>query len=112
MDLLAEHGDAIEEEVFWNSADLFKLDVDLVFCDATPALFETDDKDVASQEWRGLKFEPLRKRGHSKEGRYILATPIRKIKKIKDDVLSHPGRYADIALGYRGCGSLRAALER
>lgn len=25
MDILAEHGDAIEEEVFWNSADLFKL---------------------------------------------------------------------------------------
>ena len=25
MDLLAEHGDAIEREVFWNSVDLFKL---------------------------------------------------------------------------------------
>ena len=25
LDLLAEHGAAIEEEVFWNSADLFKL---------------------------------------------------------------------------------------
>jgi transposase len=62
-------GDAIEEEVFWNSADLFKLDVDLVFYDATTAWFETDDEDVASHEWRGLKFEPLRKRGHSKEGR-------------------------------------------
>ncbi len=35
LDLLAEHGDAIEEEVFWNSVDLFKLDVDLVFYDAT-----------------------------------------------------------------------------
>ena len=38
MDLLAEHGDAIEEEVFWNSADLFKLDVDLVFYDATTSV--------------------------------------------------------------------------
>jgi transposase len=173
MDLLAEHGDAIEEAVFWNSADLFKLDVDLVFYDATTAWFETDDEDVASHEWRGLKFEPLRKRGHSKEGRdndpqviialavtrdgipvrswvfpgntsdvttvtrikddlrgmrlgrtlfvgdagmysaanlkeltkgagrYILATPIRKIKEIKDEVLSHPGRYADIAPNLR-----------
>jgi hypothetical protein len=55
--------------VFWNSADLFKLDVDLVFYDATTAWFETDDEDVAGHEWRGLKFEPLRKRGHSKEGR-------------------------------------------
>ena len=33
------------------------------------AWFETDDEDVASHEWRGLTFEPLRKRGHSKEGR-------------------------------------------
>jgi hypothetical protein len=173
MDLLAEHGDAIEEEVFWNSADLFKLDVDLVFYDATTAWFETDDEDVASHEWRGLKFEPLGKRGHSKEGRdndpqviialavtregipvrswifpgntsdvttvtrvkddlrgmrlgrtlfvgdagmypaanlkelskgagrYVLATPIQKIKEIKDEVLSHPGRYADIAPNLR-----------
>ena len=173
MDLLAEHGDAIEQEVFWNSADLFKLDVDLVFYDATTAWFETDDEDVASHEWRGLKFEPLKKRGHSKEGRdndpqviialavtregipvrswifpgntsdvttvtrikddlrgmrlgrtlfvgdagmysagnldelakgagrYILATPIRRIKEVKDEVLSHPGRYADIAPNLR-----------
>ena len=28
--------------------------------------------------------------------RYILATPIQKIKEIRDEVLSHPGRYADI----------------
>ncbi|MCB9945412.1 MAG: IS1634 family transposase [Geminicoccaceae bacterium] len=69
LDLLAEHGDAIEREVFWNSVDLFKLDVDLVFYDATTAWFETDEEDVASHEWRGLQFEPLRKRGHSKEGR-------------------------------------------
>ncbi len=173
LDLLAEHGNAIEEEVFWNSVDLFKLDVDLVFYDATTAWFETDDEDVASHEWRGLKFEPLRKRGHGKEGRdndpqviialavtregipvrswvfpgntsdvttvtkikddlrgmklgrtlfvgdagmysaanltelskgagrYILATPIRKIKEIRDEVLSHPGRYAEIVPNLR-----------
>jgi len=173
LDLLAEHGEAIEEEVFWNSVDLFKLDVDLIYYDATTAWFETDDEDVASHEWRGLNFEPLRKRGHSKEGRdndpqviialavtregvpvrswifpgntadvatvtkikddlrgmrlgrtlfvgdagmysaanlkelskgagrYVLATPIRKVKEIKDEVLSHPGRYADIAPNLR-----------
>ena len=173
LDLLAEHGDAIEEEVFWTSADLFKLDVDLVFYDATTAWFECDDEDVSSYTWKGLKFEPLRKRGHGKEGRdndpqviialavtregipvrswvfpgntsdvttvtkikadlrgmklgrtlfvgdagmyaaanlkelsrgagrYILATPIRKIKEIRDEVLSHPGRYAEIAPNLR-----------
>jgi transposase len=168
MDLLAEHGDAIEQAVFWRAADLFQLDVDLVFYDGTTAWFECDEEDVARQEWRGLTFEPLRKRGHSKEGRdhdpqvvialavtrdgvpvrswvfpgntpdvttvrtikddlramrlgrvlfvgdaglyakanlaelakgagrYILATPIGRVKEIRDEVLSHPGRYADI----------------
>lgn len=69
LDILAEHGDAIEEEVFWRSVDLFKLDVDLVFYDATTAWFECDEGDVAAENWRGLTFAPLRKRGHSKEGR-------------------------------------------
>jgi hypothetical protein len=173
LDLLAEHGDAIEQTVFWNSVDLFKLDVDLVFYDATTAWFETDEEDVAEHHWRGVSFEPLRQRGHSKEGRdndpqvvialavtregvpvrswifpgntpdvttvkrikddlramrlgrtlfvgdaglysaanlealakgagkYILATPIRRIKEIKDEVLSHPGRYAEIAPNLR-----------
>jgi hypothetical protein len=63
-----EHGDAIEQEVFWHSVDLFKLDVDLIFYDAT-AWFECDEEDVASHGWRGLTFAPLRKRGHSMEGR-------------------------------------------
>ena len=67
--MLAEHGDAIEQAVFWNSVDLFKLDVDLVFYDATTAWFETDETDVASREWRGLTFYPLHQCVHSKEGR-------------------------------------------
>ena len=40
LDLLAEHGDAVEQAVFWRAADLFKLDVDLVFYDGTTAWFE------------------------------------------------------------------------
>lgn len=173
LDILAEHGDGIEQEVFWHSVDLFKLDVDLVFYDATTAWFECDDEDVASESWRGLTFAPLRKRGHSKEGRerdpqviialavsrdgmpvrswvlpgntadvttverikedlrqmrlgralfvgdaglyakanlaelsrgagrYILATPIGRVKEIKDDVLRRPGRYAEITPSLR-----------
>jgi hypothetical protein len=168
LDLLALHGDAVERAVFWRAADLFKLDVDLVFYDATTAWFETDEEDVAAHEWRGLAFEPLRRRGHSKEGRdhdpqvvialavtrdgvpvrswvfpgatpdvttvhkikddlramrlgrvlfvgdaglyskanldelakgagrYVLAAPIGRVREIRDEVLSHPGRYADI----------------
>ena len=173
LDILAEHGDAIEEEVFWHSADLFKLDVDLVFYDATTAWFECDEEDTANHAWRGLTFAPLRKRGHSKEGRdndpqviialavtrdgmpvrswvlpgdtadvtavarikedlrqmrlgralfvgdaglyakanlaelsrgasrYILATPIGRVKEIRDEVLSRPGRYAEITPNLR-----------
>ncbi len=173
LDVLAEHGDAIEAEVFWHGVDLFRLDVDLVFYDATTAWFECDDEDLAGQEWRGLSFAPLRKRGHSKEGRdhdpqviialavtrdgmpvrswvlpgdtadvtavarikedlrqmrlgralfvgdaglyakanlaelskgagrYILATPIGRVKEIRDEVLSRPGRYAEITPNLR-----------
>ncbi len=173
LDVLAEHGDAIEEEVFWAGVDLFKLDVDLVFYDATTAWFACDDEDAAGHEWRGLTFAPLRKRGHSKEGRdndpqvivalavtrdgmpvrswvlpgdtadvttvarikddlrqmrlgralfvgdaglyaeanlaelsrgagrYILATPIGRVKEIKDEVLRRPGRYAEVAPNLR-----------
>ena len=173
LDVLAEHGDAVEEEVFWHSVDLFKLDVDLVFYDATTAWFECDDEDVAPESWRGLTLAPLRKRGPSKEGRdndpqvivalavtrdgmpvrswvlpgdtadvttvarikddlrqmrlgralfvgdaglyakanlaelsrgagrYILATPIGRVKEIKDEVLSRPGRYAAITPNLR-----------
>jgi transposase len=184
MDLLAEHGDAIEQAVFWRAADLFQLDVDLVFYDGTTAWFECDEEDVARQEWRGLTFEPLRKRGHSKEGRdndpqvvialavtrdgvpvrswifpgntpdvttvrtikddlramrlgrillvgdaglysranlaalakgagrYILATPIGRVKEIRDEVLSHPGRYADITPTLRAKEVVLGAGER
>jgi hypothetical protein len=173
LDVLAEHGDAIEHEVFWHSVDLFKLDVDLVFYDATTAWFECDEEDTAGEEWRGLTFAPLRKRGHSKEGRdndpqvvialavtrdgmpvrswvlpgdtadvtavgrikedlrqmrlgralfvgdaglyakanlaelsrgagrYILATPIGRLKEVKDEVLRRPGRYAEITPNLR-----------
>jgi hypothetical protein len=173
LDILAEHGDAIEAEVFWQGVDLFKLDVDLVFYDATTAWFECDGEDTAGHEWRGLTFAPLRRRGHSKEGRdndpqviialavtrdgmpvrswvlpgdtadvttvarvkedlrrmrlgralfvgdaglyaranlaelsrgagrYILATPIGRVKEVRDEVLSRPGRYAAIAPNLR-----------
>jgi hypothetical protein len=173
LDILAEHGEAIEREVFWHGVDLFKLDVDLVFYDATTAWFECDEEDAAGHEWRGLTFAPLRKRGHSKEGRdhdpqvivalavtrdglpvrswvlpgdtadvtavqrikedlrqmrlgralfvgdaglyaeanlaelsrgagrYILATPIGRVKEVRDEVLGRPGRYAEVAPNLR-----------
>jgi hypothetical protein len=173
LDVLTEHGEAIEAEVFWHGAELFDFDVDLIFYDATTAWFETDEEDVAAHEWRGLEFAPLRRRGHSKEGRdndpqvvialavtrdgmpvrswvfpgntpdvtavakvkadlrdirlgrtlfvgdaglyakanlaelskgagsYVLAVPIGRSQEVRDEVLAHPGRYAEIAPNLR-----------
>jgi hypothetical protein len=45
-------------------------------------------------------------------GRYILATPIGRVKEIKDEVLRHPGRYADIAPHLRAKEVVLGAGER
>src|SRR3712207_5838641 len=50
LDVLALHGDAVEQAVFWRAVDLFKVDVALVFYDATTAWFACDEEDGASHE--------------------------------------------------------------
>src|SRR4051794_32493317 len=67
--LLAEHRAAIGQAAFWRAGALFRLGGDPGVYGGTPAWFETDEEDVAAHEWRGLTFAPLRRRGHSKEGR-------------------------------------------
>ena len=69
LDFLAVWADEIEREVFLKAADLFRLDVDLIFYDTTTAYFEIDEPDEDEQEFAGRLYAPLRKRGHSKEGR-------------------------------------------
>src|SRR5208337_4629525 len=69
LDFLAVWSDRIEREVFLQAADLFRLDVDLIFYDTTTAYFEIDEADEDSEEWGGRLYAPLRRRGHSKEGR-------------------------------------------
>jgi hypothetical protein len=69
LDVLATWSDEIERDVFLRAADLFRLDVDLIFYDTTTAYFEIDEADAGEQEWAGRLFAPLRRRGHSKEGR-------------------------------------------
>src|ERR1700760_2213731 len=169
LDFLAIWSDEIERAVFLKTADLFRLDVDLIFYDTTTAYFEIDDPDEDEQEFAGRLYAPLRRRGHSKEGRdnqpqviialavtrdgmpvrswvlpgdtadvatvarikqdlrawrlgrclfvgdagmysasnllalsrglgrYILATPMRRVRDIEDDVLTRPGRYKQVA---------------
>jgi hypothetical protein len=69
LDFLAVWSDRIERAVFLRAADLFHLDVDLIFYDTTTAYFETDVTDAQEQLWGGKLYAPLRRRGHNKEGR-------------------------------------------
>lgn len=60
MDLLHRHAEEVEKSVFHKVADLFNLEVDIVFYDTTTASFSIDDADEDG--------EGVRKLGHSKEG--------------------------------------------
>ena len=62
MDLLHEHVDTIEKNVFFQTANLFNLKVDVIFYDTTTASFHVDQEDDAEGN------ATLRKFGHSKEG--------------------------------------------
>jgi hypothetical protein len=46
LDFLDTHIDAIERELFFRIADLFRADVDLIFWDTTSVYFEVDDEDT------------------------------------------------------------------
>ena len=43
MDFLLEHEEALQQEVFWATANLLNLTVDLIFFDTTNTYFETDE---------------------------------------------------------------------
>jgi len=63
MDLLHAHSAAVEEQVFFETANLFNLEVDVVFYDTTTATFSIDDED----EDEGDE-EALRRFGRPKDG--------------------------------------------
>nr|WP_321467628.1 IS1634 family transposase [uncultured Desulfobulbus sp.] len=62
MDFLHKHIDAVEEAVFFQTANLFNLSVDLIFYDTTTASFSIDYEDEEDEN------DGLRQYGHSKEG--------------------------------------------
>lgn len=43
MDFLLEHADRIQEEVFWSTANLLNLTVDLIFFDTTNTYFQSEE---------------------------------------------------------------------
>jgi hypothetical protein len=112
LDFRAVWSDRIEREVFLKTADLFRLDVDLIFYDTTTAYFEIDEADEQPEEWGGRLFAPLRRRGHSKEGRdnqpqVIIALAVtRDGMPVRSWVL--PGDTADVATVARIKDDLRA----
>src|ERR1700753_959786 len=101
LDCLAVWSDEIERDVFLRSADLLRLDVDLIFYDTTTAYFEIDEPDEHCELWGGKLFAPLRQRGHNKEGRdnqpqVIIAMAVtRDGMPVRSWVL--PGNTADVA---------------
>jgi hypothetical protein len=64
MDLLHVHAAQVEKTVFFQTADLFNLEVDLIFYDTTTASFSVDGEDEADRHPNAT----LRKFGHGKEG--------------------------------------------
>jgi len=78
MDFLEAHKETIEEDIYFRIADLFNLDVDLIFYDTTSLHFEIDEEDhgagddnlVRGSSLAGAKrYKALRKRGKAKNGR-------------------------------------------
>ncbi len=78
MDFLEAHKETIEEAIYFRMADLFNLDVDLIFYDTTSLHFEIDEEDrgageddhVRGSRAAGAKtYKAPRKRGKSKNGR-------------------------------------------
>lgn len=63
MDFLHTNIAAVEEAVFFQTANLFNLSVDLIFYDTTTASFAIDYEDDSDENTTGL-----RQYGHSKEG--------------------------------------------
>gem|GEM_PF-1387046 len=63
MDFLHTNIAAVEETVFFQTADLFNLSVDLIFYDTTTASFSIDYEDESDENTTGL-----RQYGHAKEG--------------------------------------------
>jgi transposase len=73
MDFLEANKEKIEKAIYFRVADLFNVDVDLIFYDTTSLHFEIDEEDELASHGNELagrkRYEPLRKRGHSKNGR-------------------------------------------
>jgi hypothetical protein len=69
MDFFETHKLDVEKTVYFKMADLMNADVDLIFYDTTSLHFEVDEEDEVEMGNSQRRYEALRKRGHSKNGR-------------------------------------------
>jgi len=111
MDFLLEAHDEVQREVFWSVANLFNLEVDLLFLDTTTAYFEIEGEDSDSPAGDGDGGDEdaesvdgvvsgLRKRGHSKDSRPNLAQVVIGFAVTRDGIPVRcwvwPGNTADV----------------
>lgn len=73
MDFLEAHKEEIERAIYFRMADLLDVDVDLIFYDTTSLHFEIEAEDEAASHGNlaagRRRYDALRKRGYSKNGR-------------------------------------------
>jgi len=69
MDWLLEIEAELAEQVYWATADLLNLEVDLLFFDTTSTYFERETPDPESVDEDGQARPPFRTFGHSKDAR-------------------------------------------
>jgi len=69
MDWLLEIEARLAEQVYWATADLLNLEVDLLFFDTTSTYFERDEPDAAAVDEDSVAHPPFRVYGHSKDHR-------------------------------------------
>jgi len=69
MDFFEKHKAVVEKAIYFKMADLMNADVDLIFYDTTSLHFEVDEEDELERKKLSRTYAPLRKRGHSKNGR-------------------------------------------
>ncbi|MGH2744040.1 MAG: IS1634 family transposase, partial [Thermoleophilaceae bacterium] len=72
MDWLLEIEAQLAEQVYWATADLLNLEVDLLFFDTTSTYFERDEPDGERVDEDGVTRAPFRVFGHSKDHRVDL----------------------------------------
>src|SRR5215210_5132619 len=69
MDWLLEIEAELAEQVYWATADLLNLEVDLLFFDTTSTYFERDEPDAETVDEDGVTRPAFRTFGHSKDAR-------------------------------------------